>query len=138
MPESQIVIEGLSDLRRALSRVDADFGRRLKETNIRAATVVVNEAKANAAALGGVANKAAGSLRATRTAGYAAVRLGGARHPYALGGEFGGGARSTTRQFKPFRKGGYFLYPAIRSTRDRVIGLYDHALEAIVRSIGGR
>jgi hypothetical protein len=138
----RIDVEGLAQFRAALRRVDADFARQVKVANVDAAEMVVARARANAAAQGGVAAKAARSLRAAQTAAAAKVRLGSAADPYALGAEFGGGSRPQTRQFKPWRGSGggagYFLYPAIRASRSQIVGLYAAALARIAREAGFR
>lgn len=54
----------------------------------------------------------------------------------AMGAEFGGGARASTRQFKPHRgKRGYFLWPAVRRDSDRIQKTYSAALDAALQRI---
>lgn len=66
-------------------------------------------------------------------------RRGGPRQTLAdvaMGAEFGGGRRETTRQFMPHRgRRGYFLWPTVRRDSDAIQGAYsaalDHALQKI-------
>lgn len=135
MPDEKILVDGLDDLRRELGRLRGEWPKELKVANRDAADIVVSSAKGTAAAVGGVAAKAAGSLRALNQQRAAVVALGGAAYPYAMGAEFG--ASSRYRQFRPWRgnagNAGYFLYPAIRGERDRVLDTYEKALDRITR-----
>lgn len=138
----QIDVAGLSELRAALRKADAELASEVKDANVEAADLVVTRARAKAASLGGVAAKSAPSLRSARTAASAKVRLGSASAPYALGAEFGGGRSKKTRQFKPWRGSGggagYFLYPTIRGSRADIVELYAKALDRITRAAGFR
>lgn len=68
------------------------------------------------------------SIRASATATASAVLLGGSKAPAALGHEFGGGRRPTTRQFPPWTgnttDSGYFLYPTIREELQGYVDQY--------------
>ncbi|MGR6999942.1 hypothetical protein ACU686_20670 [Yinghuangia aomiensis] len=88
------------------------------KTNYQLALMMVRRARQKAGYTGGVAVKAAKSLRAARAADYAALRYGGPRYPYALGAEFGS---RRYKQFKPYRRKGYWLYQSryeIENLRD--------------------
>ena len=60
----------------------------------------------------------------------AAVKIGGARFPFALGAEFGS---KRFRQFEPWRgagaTAGYFMWPAIREEIPKLIAAYGDAIE---------
>lgn len=131
-------VEGLNELNRALRALGGrEFQTQLRDASKEVATEVASDAKAKAYSLGGVAAHVAPSIAAS--AGYtsAGVALGGASHPAAMGAEFGGGARPTTRQFKPWRgsgsNAGYFVYPAIRDNADMIGDRYLSAVDAILR-----
>jgi hypothetical protein len=134
MPDESIRVDGLDDLRRELRRLGDAWPKELKVANRDAADIVVTSAKGKAAAVGGVAAKAAESLRALNQQRAAVVALGGAAYPYAMGAEFGS---IRYRQFRPWRgsagDAGYFLYPAIRGERDRVLDTYEKALDRITK-----
>lgn len=134
MPDEQIRVTGLDDLRRELRRLGDVWPKELKVANHDAAEIVVTSAQSKAAGLGGVAAKAAGSLRALNQQRAAIVALGGAAYPYAMGAEFGS---FRYRQFRPWRgnagNAGYFLYPAIRGERDKVLDTYEKALDRITK-----
>lgn len=54
----------------------------------------------------------------------------------AMGAEFGGQGRPSTRQFRPHRgKRGYFLWPAVRQDSDRIQAAYSAALDAALDRI---
>ncbi len=141
MPDDvSVTVEGLTEFRKQLSRIDSDAPNLIRKANVAVADLVVNRAKAKAESVGGVAAKAAASLRATKTVGAASVRLGGNDAPYAMGAEFGGGSRPRTRQFKPWRgsgeDAGYFLYPTIRDSQSQILDEYDKALRVIAEMFG--
>ncbi|MDM4721845.1 hypothetical protein QTQ03_20425 [Micromonospora sp. WMMA1363] len=130
-------IEGLRDFVSALKAVDAQYPKAVRQANYDMAAELVARSKADAASVGGVARKAARSLRAARQANASVVTGGGARYPYFWGAEFG--ARQY-RQFKPWRGNqyggwsggpGYFLHPTIRSEAERLLDGYMARLDAL-------
>lgn len=127
-----VAVEGLSEFRAALKAID--LNRQLSKAHKAVAAMVANKAKGQAESLGSVLAKAAPSIRPSGTQTGAAINLGGPAYPFALGAEFGGQRRPTTRQFKPWLgRTGYALYPTIRDTRAETIDLYDQELKAIFR-----
>ncbi|MGV9815467.1 hypothetical protein ACWDTQ_26595 [Streptomyces cellulosae] len=138
-------VEGLTQFTRALARIGADGLRAdVKQANFDVADKLVDLAKAKAATLNRQQRSAAESLRATKTQNYAAVRLGSARKPYALGAEFGSKKRTSTgriaRGFRPWRGNqwsgwstgqGYFLHPTIREKAEQLIDEYKAVLDRI-------
>jgi hypothetical protein len=117
----------------------------VKQANFDVADKLTQAAKAKAAGLTRQQQVAAESLRATKTQNYAAVRLGSARKPYALGAEFG--AKKLTRRgrvargFKPWRGNqfngweggpGYFLHPSIREKGPELIQEYQNAIDRLM------
>lgn len=142
MPVDRIRVEGLRDLQRALRAVDAALPKELRQANKEAAEVVAGAARANFAAGTGVAPKVVPSVKALAQQRSASVKIGGARYPYALGSEFGGGKYGPgnptprgghTTQFPPFKKSGYALYPAIAEKRDEVVEAYAEALGRVAK-----
>ena len=127
-------VDGLRDLNRALKALGPEFQKELKEANIDVATFVANDARSAAYAQGGVAAKAAPSIKPTRTTGSAGVAIGGGAYPFAGGAEFGS---IKYKQFQPWRGNdsgaGYFLYPSIRANSDRIVTEYTKALDDIMR-----
>lgn len=130
-------IIGLRDFTRALKEVGDKYPDKMRDANYQAAEQISLRARAIASAQGGVARKASESLRASRTLNYAAIRLGSAKFPFALGAEFGA---LRYRQFKAWRGNqwggweggpGYFLHPAIRQYGPAVIADYFTKLEAL-------
>ena len=135
-----INIEGLEELSRALKELDSDLPKELRKANKEVATFVASDARSAASGLGGVAAKAAPSVKPSAGATYAGVALGGGAYPFAAGAEFGGQGRPTTMQFQPWRGSGpgagYFLYPTITRNSDRIEDEYGTALDDLIRKAG--
>lgn len=132
--EARIEVHGLRDFQRELKNLDSELPRQLRVVNMKAAELVASDARTRASSAGGALGKAAPSIKALGQQRSAAVRIGGNRYPFALGGEFGS---TQFRQFKPWRgsgsDAGYALYPAVRANRDRVVELYGDLLDALAR-----
>lgn len=117
-------VVGIDDLVQALRAMGPQWPKELGKANQEAASTVVSGAQTIAAQLGGVARKAARSLKAAAAARESKVTLGGPAYPFALGAEFGAKA---WLQFEDWRGNqwepdtdagvGYFLHPAIRNLR---------------------
>jgi hypothetical protein len=132
----QIKTEGFKQLQKSLKKAGATFPKDLKQTNFEVADFLKGEASGKARSLGGVFRKSAPSIRATKTAGYVAIRLGSKRHPYALGAEFGA---KKYKQFQPWRgpmsdsfSFGYFLGPSIRDNKQQVIIKWTQGVQDII------
>lgn len=133
-----IEIVGLRAFMRELALLSPEVDAKFKAVNYEVAEKVKGEAMTDAQALGGVAAKAAPSLRATKTKNYSSIRLGGAKAPYAQGAEFGS---DKFRQFKPWRGNqwsdrgpggvGYFLQPKIRDMDKEIQKMYADAFDKI-------
>ncbi|MEU9975089.1 hypothetical protein [Streptomyces sp. NPDC051014] len=139
-------VEGLAQFTRALARAGADGAKQeVKQANYDVADKLTQAAKEKAAGLTRQQRAAAESLRATKTQNYAAVRLGSARKPYALGAEFG--AKRMTRSgriargFRPWRGNsfggwdggpGYFLHPSIRERGPALIREYMNHIDRLM------
>jgi hypothetical protein len=140
-------VEGLAQFSRALARIgDGHLRDGVKQANFKIADKLVDFAKSNASGMNRQQTKAAESLRATNTANYAAIRLGSARTPYALGAEFGAKKRThrgrIARGFRPWRGNqwsgwaggpGYFLHPAIREHAPELLDEYMQEIDRITQ-----
>lgn len=84
-----VAVPELNDFIRDLRAMDADLPKELRKVNKEAAEFVADKARAKATSLGGVAAKAAASIRAAGEQRRSLVKLGGARAPWALGANFG-------------------------------------------------
>lgn len=138
-------VEGLAAFSRALARAGhGELRNEVKTANFDAADKLADFAKQKASGLNRQQRSAAESLRATKTQNYAAVRLGSARKPYALGAEFGSLQRTRSgrvaRGFRPWRGNqftgwsggpGYFLHPTIREKGPQIIDEYMQAIDRI-------
>jgi hypothetical protein len=137
----QIQVQNLSRFRRELKAAQPGLVQQVKEVNFKIATEVVESARSRASVVGGVAPKAASSMRAAKTSVAARVTLGGSRYPYAYGAEFG------SLRYKQFHKWrgnqwqpwgddgtGYFLHPTIRDMREQIMQEYGDAVEKIMHA----
>lgn len=141
-----IKVVGLKEFLKELKALDEPgLLQALKDVNYEVAQLVVSEAQGTAS--GRMESAAAASLKPGRQAAKAVVSGGGAGTPFFGGAEFGANRnqlrRSGTRtvrgwnQFQPWRGSGsgagYFLYPAIRATREQVIDMYGDAVEKLAK-----
>lgn len=140
----KVAVTGLNELRRELKAVDAQFPKELRKVNLEVAEKVAAGARSSYSSRGGVAPRVAGSVKALAQQARAQVRIGGPKHPYALGSEFGGGsygpgrptaAGGHTTQFPPWRGSGagagYSLYSTLRAQRTEIIDQYAIALDRL-------
>lgn len=120
----------------------------LKQLNYEVAVMVRDAAKARAGSAGRQQATAARSLRAGKSATGAFLNYGGKKYPFAMGAEFGsnknklretssGRAMKGWNEFRPFRKGGYFLYSAIKEQHDAINDLYlDRLMDLVLEHLG--
>lgn len=157
-----VAVVGLSDFRKQLKKVVQDGGpdgqRLLKDANWKVAQHVVEKAQATAATVGRMQVRAAGNLRASRTAATAQiVGVSNDKVPFFFGAEFGAkqnilrkprkasgwagpGRYYGFRQFLPWKKPGngntgYFLFPAMRAESQNIVEMYGDELDKISRVI---
>lgn len=132
--QSGFKVHGLAELQRELRNVDKTLPRQLRVVNLKAAEIVATEARGRASGLGGAIGKAAPSIKAMAQQRSAAVRIGGAKYPFALGGEFGS---IRFRQFQAWRgsgaEAGYALYPAKRAKTPQIMDMYLRMIDEIAR-----
>lgn len=132
---------GLREFRRELKALEYPaLTNDLKDINFRVAEVVRQTAVGIASGQGRAIEKAAETLKSARVASKAALILGNAKTPWAAAAEFGsrhnetrnlpntGGTRLGWNQFKSWRgnkfDAGYFMYPAIRADKDRIVEMF--------------
>lgn len=139
----RVRIEGLNEFQRALREIDATLPRELRKANKGAAEVVADASRSRAESLGGVAAKAAPSIKAAAEQRYAKVALGGAKYPFALGANFGAlhdqtrntahGVMKGWNQFPETGGKGHdrFLYWAVRAKREEFMHEYELLLDAL-------
>jgi hypothetical protein len=127
-----VQVQGLSEFLKALKAID--LNKDLAKAHKKVADFIAGKARSRASSSGGVLGITAPSIKSSGTQTQAAINLGGPRYPWAMGAEFGGGRRPTTRQFKPWLgHEGYALFPTIRESRDETMAMYVAALDEIVR-----
>lgn len=127
-------VVGLRDFQAELRKIDKQMPRQLRVVNLKAAELVASDARSRASAQGGAIGKAAPSIKAVAQQRSAAVKIGGDKYPFALGGEFGS---ITYRQFPAWRGSGagagYALYPAKRAKTGDVIELYGDLMDDLAK-----
>lgn len=130
MPAAGVTVVGLDKFRKELRKVDPALGKEMGGINKKAAEVVLSPAIANALSTGGAARKGVKSMTASRKQKAAIIAIGGAKNPWMIGAEFGA---KRYKQFGPWRGNqwtaspddiGYFLHPAIISSRDKFEQVY--------------
>lgn len=145
----------VADLNRSLRYMPGTVADELRDAAGDISQQVADDAAATASALGGVAALIAPTIRIGRER-VPVVRMGnstrlpprdgvarkGKRQTVGdviFGGEFGGGARDTTRQFKPWLGSddgaGYFLWPTVRRLGGFIHDTYSGALRRALRKM---
>jgi hypothetical protein len=128
--KSAVEIEGLKGFQKHLKSLGPEMTKELKTANFEVASEVKNDAQALADSLGGVAAKAAQTLKASKVATGAVIKYGGPKAPYAFGAEFGS---LRYKQFPAWRgrvegltqgNAGYFLFPTVRDDQEKISALY--------------
>ena len=123
--EIDLTVKGIPELARAVTKIEKNFDVDFKGAAAQVARDVVAGARQRAASR--QQQLAASTLNAGVRGSAGTVT---SNSPIFPGAEFGGGMRSTTRQFPPYRgKRGYFLYPSIRSNAARLNKIWDGALQ---------
>jgi hypothetical protein len=147
-----IRIEGLADFQRAVRAAGPRFARELRNANRDAAETVADTARARARSLGGMQARAATTIKARGEQRYAKLTLGDARHPEALGANFGAyhdrirntrrGIQAGWNQFPEWGGNQFtggardqFLYWAVRRSRQtgEFAAAYEQALDRLIR-----
>jgi hypothetical protein len=127
----------------------------MRDASVRISGSIAKDAAADARSQGGLAAIVAPTIKARRDR-YPVVEMGGSKRlprsgdgwrrkrssraqsvgDVIFGSEFGGGARKTTRQFRPHRGTiGYFFYPAVRSGQDEALEQWLDALQSALDRI---
>ena len=127
-------IDGYRSLVRDLATLAPDAEQAVKAMNVRISDRIIASAQARASAAGRQATRAAGQLRAFKSARAGGVNLRATRAvPYAMGAEFG----ARRPQLPPWRgsgtNAGYFLWPAIREAD--VLQQYSDELADLVAAL---
>lgn len=132
-----VQVEGLRELNKGLRAMGPEAQKELKAVNRKVAELVAADSRAAALSLGGVAAKAAPSIRVSASASGAGIGFGGPRYPFAGGAEFGA---LNFKQFKPWRgndsSAGYFVYPSIRRDADQIETEYTTAIIELAERLG--
>lgn len=129
-----IRVEGLTELQRALKKIDG-FERELSKTNRETAQMVMADARGEAQSQGSTAAHVAPAIKTTASATYAAVSLlTSGRYAMAAGAEFGS---DRYRQFKKWtgfgENAGYFMWPTIRRDADKIQHKYESGMDDLLK-----
>jgi hypothetical protein len=147
-------IEGLRELQAELKKASPEIAKKLQQVNKQLVQNIAEKAKGRAyhkvgdvSALlvrdgpartnrksgKGSISRSVASIRGTASGLESRVVAGGPKAPGFFGHEFGGRARARTRQF-PQHKGreGYFLYPVVRSEREKAFELWNDLFDEVM------
>jgi hypothetical protein len=143
MVASHIEVDGLKPLLRDIRRVERDLPKVMRQQMLPISQTVLRGSQQRAQMLGGVHRHAARrGLKAGATQNTAWIKLVASREPTILGAEFGGGRRSTTRQFPRWRGSGggagYFVFPTIRRMSGDITNELEDAVRNLLRRAGFR
>ena len=136
----KVQVDGLRELTKALRQTDKQAPKAVSRAHKKVAGIVVRQAQANARGrprrqrMGHIEKtiKARGSQRRAQ------IAAGGSRAPDIFVQEFGGrvplfGNQQRKVLARPRNRSGWFLYPAIRETRDEVMEAYLDELDDALR-----
>lgn len=131
MADSGIEVENLQQVRAAFDAVAATVDQAAAGEISQWTAAQQNRLRMAASSSSRQARMVAGSIRARRSLAGGTIEAGGSgRLPSGggsygdvfFGAEFGGGSRPATRQFRPYRRTGYWFFPTLEAA--------DHDLEA--------
>ena len=159
----RVVIPDLKPFLRELNAVDeGKFRKEVGQAFKEIAEMAVSAASSRAQSIGSVEAHTihVGGLRASASASDVRILLGGAKAPFAMGAEFGGGAGlntslrsrealskagrrrirarkkrgTSTSQFPPhLGRTGYFLYPTLRDKIDEAMKRYEQVIDDLTK-----
>jgi hypothetical protein len=140
---ARIQVDGLKQMLRDVRKIERELPKEMRQHLMPISQRVMSQATQRAQSLGGVQRHAVRrGLRAGATQNTAWIKLLGTKEPTIFGAEFGGGRRSTTRQFPPWRGSGggagYFVYPTIRGMSGDISNDLEDGVKALLRSAGFR
>lgn len=129
----QIRIEGLSEFRRALGRIEPESKKQIRIAFNSVAEVLVEHTRPQIPRRSGAAAK---SLRAKSTGTSARVSVGGARARYYPWLDFGGRTGIGRSVVRPFYSEGRYLYPTLRKIRPLIEAHLEQGLTAVAEGAG--
>ena len=162
VPRNGVYIEGLYKLLNDLAKADDQFNTEMRKASLEVARGLAQDARRKASTVqhNRQALKASHGLipksdrvptvqlrpeMAFRSVSRATVRGSRGRTrrrkvtmgDVFFGAEFGGQARKTTKQFPPHRgKGGYFFWPTVRESRNKIAEEYLDTIEKVMEKLG--
>lgn len=132
MPEA-IRIEGLSQFRAGLKRMDKDLPKGIRVALNGVVDIVVEYARPRVPRRSG---RAAASLKAQSTQSKARIKAGGNRAPYFPWLDFGGRTGRNRSQVRPFYKKGRYVWLSFADKRSEITAALDGALADVARGAG--
>lgn len=132
--DEKIRVVGLSQLSRAVRKVDAEAAKQLRLVGNEAANLLIEKTSQQIPTVSG---RARSSLKAQSTRTSARVAVGGSRAPYYPWLDFGGEGRVAGRPGRrEFIKGGRYLYPTLAKEGTAIAKLLQDGLVATAKSAG--
>jgi hypothetical protein len=128
-----IKIDGLSQFRANLKKLDRDLPKALRLAFNAAADIVVDDARPRVPSRSG---KARASVKAKSTQSYSRVSGGGNKAPYYPWLDFGGKVGRNRSVSRPFIKDGRYIYHAYYRNRHRYVEVLEASLIKVADQAG--
>jgi len=133
MARLTIAIEGLTELRAELRKVDAAFPKMIRVALNKASELVISYAKPRIPQRSG---RARASLKVRSSQTEARIAAGGTRAPYYPWLDFGGRVGRHKSVSRPFYTQGRYVYPGLAAHRDEITKAMATGLDATLREAG--
>lgn len=129
----KVDIQGLTEVNKALRRMDADLPKAMRMALNDAADLIVSEARPRVAKRSG---RARGTMRTQSTRTEARVTAGGSRAPYYPWLDFGGRVGRARSVSRPVLSRGRYIYDAYFRNRDEFRELLVNNIKRVASSAG--
>lgn len=132
--DAKIRVGGLSQLSRALRKVDDEAPKQLRLTFNEAADLLIERTKPKIPVVSGAAARSM-VARSTRTS--ARIAVGGKKARYFPWLDFGGQGRVKGRPAaRPFIKEGRYVYPTLREIKPEIEKLLQNGIVQVIQNAG--
>lgn len=132
--DGKIKIDGLTQLSKALRKVDSEAPKQLRLVGNQAANLLIDKTRPKIPRVSGAA---AGSLKAKSTRTSTRVQIGGTRARYYPWLDFGGEGRIAGRPVhRQFIREGRYLYPTLDQERSAITDLLQTGIVAVAQGAG--
>lgn len=133
MPRVTIEVAGLRELRAQLKKADAALPKQIRVALNTASELVIAYARPKVPTRSG---RARASLKVRSSQTQARIAAGGTRAPYYPWLDFGGTVGHDDSVKRPFYTEGRYVYPGLRTNRDKITQVMADALTELARGAG--